>query len=89
MKENENSVVDSAKERVEVELEELKEKIVKLSAFLYDKKLFEIGLSDRMIACLQDQLKVMQQYARVLQIRLVIWGKNDDEIVALTAGKKL
>ena len=45
---DEKKPVDPAKERVEKELEELNEKIVKLSSFLYGKKLVEAGLSFRM-----------------------------------------
>lgn len=39
---------DAAKERVEQELDELNEKIVKLSTFLYSKKIVEAKLSFRM-----------------------------------------
>lgn len=73
---------DAAKERVEQELDELNEKIVKLSAFLYSKKIVEAKLSFRMRDLLREQLNVMQRYAEVLQHRLVIWGKTDKELNA-------
>ena len=57
---------DAAKERVEQELDELNEKIVKLSF--------------RMRDLLREQLNVMQRYAEILQHRLVIWGKTDKEL---------
>ena len=40
---------DAAKERVEQELDELNEKIVKLSTFLYSKKIVEAKLSFRLL----------------------------------------
>lgn len=77
---------DPAKERVEKELEELNEKIVKLSSFLFSKKLITAGLSRRMEDLLREQLRSMQDYARILQLRLSIWGKTDEEI---NSGEKL
>ncbi len=71
---------DAAKERVEQELDELNEKIVKLSTFLYSKKIVEAKLSFRMRDLLREQLNVMQRYAEILQHRLVIWGKTDKEL---------
>lgn len=77
---DEVKTVDPAKERVEKELEELNEKIVKLSSFLYGKKLVEAGLSFRMRDLLSEQLRTMQRYAELLQNRLAIWGKTDEEL---------
>lgn len=77
---DEVKTVDPAKERVEKELEELNEKIVKLSSFLYGKKLVEAGLSFRMRDLLSEQLRAMQRYAELLQNRLAIWGKTDEEL---------
>ena len=82
MDEKKTQAVDSAKERVEKELEELNEKIVKLSSFLFSKKLIESGISHRMRDLLAEQLRYMQDYARILQIRLSVWGKTDEEIHA-------
>ncbi len=70
----------TARERVENELEELKEKIVKLSAFLFGKKILDANLSAAMRYAKQDQLKAMQEYALQLQRQLVIWDKTDEEI---------
>lgn len=77
---DEVKTVDPAKERVEKELEELNEKIVKLTSFLYGKKLVEAGLSFRMRDMLNEQLRAMQRYAEILQNRLAIWGKTDEEL---------
>ncbi len=71
---------DTAKERVEQELDDLNEKIVKLSAFLYSKKVIEANLSFRMRDLLAEQLRTMQRYAEILQSRLAIWGKTDKEL---------
>lgn len=76
----EEAVKDPAKARVEQELEELNEKIIKLTAFLFRKKLVEMKLSNRMINAMREQLGIMQNYARILQERLAIWGKTDEEI---------
>lgn len=77
---DEVKAVDPAKERVEKELEELNEKIVKLSSFLYGKKVIEAGLSFRMRDMLNEQLRTMQRYAEILQKRLAIWGKTNEEL---------
>lgn len=82
MDEKNTQAVDPAKERVEKELEELNEKIVKLSSFLFSKKLIESGISHRMRDLLAEQLRYMQDYARILQIRLSVRGKTDEEIHA-------
>ena len=71
---------DTAKERVEHELDELNEKIVKLSSFLYSKKIIEANISFRMRDMLSEQLRTMQRYAEILQGRLAIWGKTDKEL---------
>lgn len=76
----EEAVKDHAKARVEQELEELNEKIIKLTAFLFGKKLGEMKLSGRMISAMSEQLDIMQRYARILQERLAIWGKTDEEL---------
>ena len=71
-------VKDAAKERVEKELEELNEKIVKLSAFLFGVK--ANALSRQMRWKMKEQLVSMQNYAECLQERLRIWGKTDEEL---------
>lgn len=70
----------TAKQRVENELEELNEKITKLSSFLYGTKILSMNLSYDMRYQMEEQLRAMQQYARCLQARLLIWGKTDAEI---------
>lgn len=71
---------NTAKERVEIELEELKEKIIKLSAFLFGNEITKKDLSQSMLCLLNQQIDVMQRYARILQDRLKIWDKTDDEL---------
>lgn len=71
---------DAAKERVEQELLDLNEKIVKLATFLYSPALKKANLSRTMIMLEKDQLHVMQQYSEILEQRLDIWGKPDEEI---------
>ncbi len=82
----ENIVKDEAKERVEVELLALKEKIVKLSDFLFGTKITSVKISYRMRSLMRRQLDSMQTYAEILQERLAIWGKTDEE---LRQGEKL
>ncbi len=77
---NEEVIKDEAKERVEKELEELSEKIVKLTSFLFGKTILEKGLSGRMRGIMQEQLDVMWRYANLLQERLAIWEKSDEEL---------
>lgn len=78
---NETEVIkDEAKERVEEELEELFEKIVKLTTFIYGKAILKKGLSRRMRGIMQEQLDIMRRYATLLQERLGIWGKSDEEL---------
>lgn len=70
----------TAKQRVEHELEELNEKITKLSSFLYGSKILSMSLSCDMRYQMEEQLRAMQQYARCLQTRLLIWDKTDKDI---------
>ena len=71
----------TAKERVEKELEELNEKMTKLSSFLYGKAILTMDLSNEMTHQMETQLYSMQQYAKCLQKRLRIWGKTDKELM--------
>lgn len=71
---------DEAKARVEAELNELTEKMVKLTGFLFSKKIMEAELPDRMICLLRSQLDAMQRYAEILMRRLAIWGMTDEEL---------
>ena len=70
----------NAKQRVEQELAELNEKIVKLTAFLFGGDIFNMDIADNMRFLLRKQLNVMQEYAEVLQERLRTWDKTDEEI---------
>lgn len=72
--------MDTTKERVEQELEELSEKISKLAAFLYGKKSLDANLSDKMLYEMEQQFYSMCGYARSLQTRLKIWGKSNEEL---------
>lgn len=76
------STVDPAKERVVAELNELNEKLVKLTSFIYGEKVIKAGLSEEMRCALREQARVMQEYALILQRRLALWGKTDEEIYA-------
>lgn len=76
----ERQVELTAKERVQYELEELKERIVKLSAFLYSEKVIAEDISYEMRNAMRDQLRYMSDYAICLQHRLAIWGKTDEEL---------
>ena len=64
---------NTAKERVEQELDELNEKIVNLTRFLYGRKITEGVVNSKMLDLLKQQLKHMQAYAETLQNRLTIW----------------
>ena len=75
-----SAAAQAAKERVEQELLDLNEKIVKLATFLYSPALKKANLSHTMIMLEKDQLHVMQQYSEILEQRLDIWGKPDEEI---------
>ena len=70
----------NAKQRVEQELAELNEKIVKLTAFLFGGDIVNMDISDHMRFLLRRQLNVMQEYADVLQERLRMWDKTDEEL---------
>lgn len=70
----------NAKQRVEQELAELNEKIVKLTAFLFGGDIINMDISDNMRFLLRRQLNVMQEYAEVLQERLRTWDKTDEEL---------
>lgn len=70
----------NAKQRVEQELAELNEKIVKLTAFLFGGDIVNMDISDHMRFLLRRQLNVMQEYADVLQERLRTWDKTDEEL---------
>lgn len=77
----EQAVELTAKERVELELEELKEKIAKLSLFLFSKEIIDNKpISREMYSLMRNQLSLMQDYARILQDRLKIWDKTDEEL---------
>ena len=64
---------NTAKERVEQELDELNEKIVKLTCFLYGREITGGVVTPEMRALLKQQLECMQAYAETLQNRLMIW----------------
>ena len=70
----------NAKQRVEQELAELNEKIVKLTAFIFCGDIVNMDISDNMRFLLRRQLNVMQEYADVLQERLRTWDKTDEEL---------
>ena len=70
----------NAKQRVEQELAELNEKIVKITAFLFGGDIVNMDISDHMRFLLRRQLNVMQEYADVLQERLRTWDKTDEEL---------
>lgn len=70
----------NAKQRVEQELAELNEKIVKLTAFLFGGDIVNMDIADNMRFLMRRQLNVMQEYADVLQERLRTWNKTDEEI---------
>lgn len=68
---------DAAKERVEKELAELNEKIVKLVAFLYGAEPPKITHTAKRL--LVEQLSVMQQYSDILTRRLAVWDLPEYE----------
>ena len=70
----------NTKQRVEQELAELNEKIVKLTAFLFGGDIVNMDISENMRFLLRRQLNVMQDYADVLQERLRTWDKTDEEL---------
>lgn len=72
--------MENAKQRVEQELAELNETIVKLTAFIFGGDIVYMDISDNMRFLLRRQLNVMQEYADVLQERLRTWDKTDEEL---------
>ena len=64
---------NTAKERVEQELDELNEKIGKLTCFLYGRKIVEGVVTPEMRELMKQQLSHMLAYAETLQDRLMIW----------------
>ena len=64
----------TAKERVEIELEELREKIgkVKSDNWKSHQKLLD-SLSNEQKKLLKKQYKVQKEYIRILEKRLKIW----------------
>lgn len=68
---------DTAKERVQEELRELNEKIVKLVAFLYGSKPLKITYTAKRL--LVKQLCAMQQYSDILTRRLAVWDLPEYE----------
>lgn len=78
MDENQNEARElTPKERVQQELVDLKNKILRLTAVLYGETLQAKGISKDMMRLMEDQLRVMQVYATILQNRLAHW---DDEV---------
>lgn len=69
----------TAKERVEQELDELNEKMVKLTCFLYGRKITECIVTAEMRELMKQQLSHMQAYAETLQDRLMIWDLHKNE----------
>ena len=76
---NEPTTEASPKARVEHELEELAEKIGKISQYIYGDMNFA-NLSNSMQRLLWRQKKLMEEYASVLVLRLKIWDKTDVEV---------
>lgn len=83
------NAADEAKERVKRELFELNEKIVKLTAFLYGPNISQAVLSHEMVGLMEGQLSTMTQYAKLLQRRLAIWGKSDEELMRTYQTEKI
>ena len=74
----------TAKERVKVELDELNQRIGKLSAFLFGSAIIEKkDISNAMKGLLKRQLAQMQDYAQTLQERLEIWDKTNEDFMVL------
>ena len=70
--------MNDAKERVQVELDNLVQNITKLMAFTFTEKYTK--LSKRMQELLKDQLFTMMSYAQCLRDRLNIWDMTNEEI---------
>lgn len=62
----------SAKQRVEDELYELRQRIKALMDFLYSEKVNNVSVT--MKSLMHEQLRAMQEYGRILTDRLAIWG---------------
>ena len=62
----------SAKQRVEDELYELRQRIKAIMDFLYSEKVNNVSVT--MKSLMHEQLRAMQEYARILTDRLAIWG---------------
>lgn len=74
----------TAKERVQFELDELNQKIMQLSVFLFGSAIIgKKDISNAMKGLLKRQLAQMQDYAQTLQERLEIWDKTDEELRVL------
>lgn len=72
--------IDRVKARVQEELGDLCVKISKLSTFLFGDGVMNAKLSMDMVCAMHEQLRIMQEYAKILQRRLIIWGKTDEEL---------
>lgn len=68
-----NSVIETAKDRVIKEYSALNEKIAKLSLFMTSPIHEKMNEAEKYL--LLQQLDTMINYARVLQARLAIWRK--------------
>lgn len=68
------------KQGVVNELQELQQKIVKLSMFLFSTKTLDLKISKHQLNLMVDQLRSMQDYARFLISRLACWDLTDEEI---------
>ena len=60
----------TAKQRVELELKELDERVEKLYKFVYTT---DLDLNSAEIVLLTEQLDAMNKYGRMLRARLSIW----------------
>lgn len=83
------NAADEAKERVQRELFDLNEKIIKLTAFLYGPNISQAVLSHEMVDLMESQLSTMTQYEKLLQRRLAIWGKSDEELMRAHQTEKI
>lgn len=68
--------METAKERVQKELDDLNDKIVKLSMFMTAPTYAKMNEAEKYL--LLKQLDAMVDYARVLQARLAIWREIDE-----------
>lgn len=72
----ENKATETAKERVQKELDDLNGKIVKLTMFMTSPTHAKMNEAEKYL--LLKQLDAMVDYARVLQARLAIWREIDE-----------